>query len=106
MQYFSHRFPEVGPAETRCVVLDEGSSGLKAGKYAFMELYCDDLHCDCRKVVIEVFLESEPEMPLALINFGWESAEFYRRKEFWGEMAWQELKNGSLDPVNPQSRHA
>ena len=42
---------------------------------------------------------------LAIINYGWESLEFYARKLGSGEYA-QEVVSASLDPLNPQSRHA
>jgi hypothetical protein len=43
-------FPEQGPWECRVVTVptgDEKKVGLPAGEYAFVELYCVDVDCDC-----------------------------------------------------------
>ena len=69
-----------------------------------LELYCDEADCDCRRVVIEVIARSTGET-LAIINFGWERASFYEQKLGSAEYA-REVIGASLDPLNPQSRHA
>ncbi len=59
---FVSRFPELGGRETRVATFMEGGE-VPAGKYFFLEYYCDDQDCDCRRVIIRVVLESpEPEI--------------------------------------------
>jgi hypothetical protein len=39
--------------ETRSVIVPEGLE-LPAGSYAFIEFFCDDPKCDCRRVIFQV----------------------------------------------------
>jgi len=103
MSPFIQRFPELGTNETRTITT-AGLAGLPADEYALLELYCDELGCDCRRVLIEVVARSTGDT-LAIINYGWECREFYKRKLGLDEYA-REVTNGSLDPMQPQSRHA
>ena len=48
--------------------------GLPDGEYAFVDSYCGDLTCDCRKVMIQVH---HNQRVVSMINYGWESAAFY-----------------------------
>ena len=103
MQHFWVRFPEIGPAETRCADLTAASGTLPAGNYAFAELYCLDPNCDCRRVVIQVLEKSDPHKVWATINFGWEPKAFYEAKFSWDKSAADEITAASLDPLNAQS---
>lgn len=78
---------------------------LPAGEYAFMEFYCNDLTCDCRRTFIEVIANGRPGI-LASINFGWEDTDFYRRKMPYDRNAPRQITLGSLDPLNEQSEFA
>jgi hypothetical protein len=54
---FISRFPELGGKET-CVVTvlrKRVYGSLPPDQYAFVELYCDDKGCDCRRVMISVY---------------------------------------------------
>lgn len=104
---FCKYFPELGAKETRCAYLGGSQQGAPAGKYMFLELYCDDVDCDCRRVLFKVIKENDPDNKvLATINYGWESLDFYARK-LGGDkkMAW-EVITAILDPLNPQSEYA
>jgi|ERR1035437_7986309 hypothetical protein len=103
---FYTRFPEIAARETRSVHVVAPGGPLPLGEYSYIELYCDELGCDCRRVVLEVVTPKEPYNPLAVINFGWESAEFYSRKLFGDARAGREITRASLDPINPQSKNA
>lgn len=103
MTPFIQRFPELGTRETRTITT-AGLQGLPADEYALLELYCNEHGCDCRRVVIEVVARSTGET-LAIINYGWESLDFYEKKLRSEEYA-REVVGGSLDPMNRQSRHA
>lgn len=101
---FFERFPELFKRETRVITLPQGARGLAAGKYAFVELFCNDPGCDCRRVVIQVWPDPAGEPTLATINFGWERESFYARK--FDIKAAREIKSACLDPLNEQSEHA
>ena len=103
--------PEIAQREVRCIHLQAvpgvaPDSGLSAGEYAFVEFYCDDLACDCRRVFLQVIARHRQDQVLASINYGWEKESFYRKRMPWDPEAPREVVQGSLDPMNPQSEHA
>jgi len=81
-------------------------AGLPAGQYAFIELYCSDLSCDCRRVFIQVIERNHQDNVFASINFGWEKEAFYRKRLPWDPDAPRAIVRGSLDPMNEQSEYA
>lgn len=52
------------------------SRGLPDGEYRFVDMYCIDPGCDCRKTIIRVFHNGKH---VSTLNYGWESPAFYRR---------------------------
>ena len=82
------------------------SSSLSAGEYAFVEFYCEDLNCDCRRVFLQVIARHQRDQVLASINYGWEKESFYRKRMSWDPDSAREIVRGSLDPINQQSEHA
>lgn len=101
---FIERFPDLGTRETRTVTVPHGHK-LPSGEYGFMELYCDERGCDCRRVTISVL---RPETGWgriwATISYGWESQDFYRK---WGSASDPvEMQGPSLDELNPQTEHS
>jgi hypothetical protein len=108
---FHSVLPEIAMREVRCVCLTEvpgvaPSSGLPAGEYAFVEFYCEDLDCDCRRVFIQVIARHRQDTVLASINYGWEKESFYRKRMAWDPDAGRKVVRGELDPLNEQSKHA
>ncbi|MGV8120124.1 MAG: hypothetical protein AB2L14_10235 [Candidatus Xenobiia bacterium LiM19] len=104
---FFQYFPDIARMETRAISVPEGSpSGLPADDYGFVELYCDEPGCDCRRVFFNVMSNSAGK-DLAVIAWGWESREFYKR---WlgsnDRRVIDELKGPSLNIGSPQSRLA
>jgi hypothetical protein len=53
MTPFMERFPEVGARETRSVTVTNRQD-LPDGEYGFLEFYCNEPGCDCRRVMIDV----------------------------------------------------
>jgi len=102
---FHMAFPELAKRETRSVIVGPGP-GLPVGEYAYIEFYCDDPGCDCRRVFVQVISADHPQTVLASINFGWERESFYRHKMPYDPEAPREITRGCLDPINEQSEHA
>lgn len=44
------------------------------GEYQFVDMYCIDPSCDCRKTMIQVL---HNDQLVSIINFGWESSDYY-----------------------------
>lgn len=94
-------FPPGAPVETRSVIAC-GAKGLRDGTYRFVEFYCDEPGCDCRRVVIQVWNESDT--PLATFNFGWESPEFYTKWSKTGDpVVGKEMASLTPELFGPQS---
>ena len=83
---FSKRFPGLAERETRTVTLlsECNEWNLPAGQYAFLESYCGDRKCDCRRVFINVgYLDKsfsagkEKLRILATIGYGWDTLDYY-----------------------------
>ena len=100
--------PQLAEAETRAITLPSADNEFKlpAGTYLFVETFCNEKGCDCRKVMFSVFHNME-KMSLAVISYGWESEAFYKK---WmrvndKELARQMMKP-SLNELSPQSIYA
>ena len=102
MQEFASRFLQVAAEETRTIhVLEPG--GIPLGEYGFLEFFCADPRCDCRRVMLQV---TTPDGNVwATIGFGWEKVKFYRRWAHGADFA-DEMAGVSLDPLNRQSEFA
>ncbi len=104
---FYEYFPEIAKNETRSItVMEKSNTGLPAGEYGFLELYCNERKCDCRRVFFYVVTPSRTQ-PLAVIAYGWENPEFYARwmRDDSPEVI-EELKGPSLNMASPQSNLA
>jgi hypothetical protein len=100
---FHAKVPEIGFTETRSATILPGNS-VPAGEYGFIEFYCDDPQCDCRRVMVKV-VGRDNDTIWATISYGWETAKFYK-KWMYGAATANDLCGASLDPLNPQSAHA
>ena len=102
---FMERFPELGARETRSVTVPP-QQDLPEGDYGFVELYCDEPGCDCRRVMIDVLRpETGWSKVWATISYGWESLDFYRKWSGSGSDP-TEVKGPYLDPLNPQTQYS
>ncbi len=93
LQPFQNFRPDLAFEECRFLSFegeDDGNS-IPAGQFAFMEWYCDEPDCDCRRMLLTVMQPDNPE-PLATISYG-----FDRSSEMAGPF---------LDPFLPQSDYA
>ena len=101
---FYTRFRELAFQEMRTATLPQGYLGVPPGEYGFVELYCNEAGCDCRRVHLQVVTPPPNSRVLANINYGWGSEAFYRR---WGAAPDPFTGAGPfLDPLNAQSEHA
>ena len=101
---FMERFHDLAKRETKSIlVLDQ--TQLPPGEWGFLEFYCNEPGCDCRRVIICVMRPDTGWRKVwATIGYGWESLDFYRK---WGHgMEDDELKGPYLDPLNPQSEYS
>jgi hypothetical protein len=104
-------FPEVAQREVRCVHIAPAAagtpdSGLQADEYLYVEYYCEDLGCDCRRVFLEVISRGQPGKVFASIGYGWEKESFYRKRMPWAPDEARGTVRGELDPMNKQSEFA
>ncbi len=105
---FRQYFKEIAEAETRSITLFEGNeSGLPPGEYGFVEFYCDEKNCDCRRVHLMVVADWNREKPLAMLGFGWESPKFYDKWMHGADKKMAEQMAGvSLEPFFAQTKYA
>jgi hypothetical protein len=88
--------PQVAERETRTVtVLGENPWGLPRAQYSLLEMYCDELECDCRRVFLYVVSSSRKGLEV-VIAYGWETPEFYAR---WLKDDDPELVSELMGPV-------
>jgi len=105
MTPFMARFPELGARETRSATAI-GRRELPDGEYGFLELYCDEPGCDCRRVTILVLRPQTGWSKIwATISYGWEGPGFYRE---WSRAGSDpiEMQGPCLDPINAQTQYA
>jgi hypothetical protein len=101
MLAFHTRFGDLAFKETRSVTVPAGNP-MPADEYGFLELYCTDETCDCRRVIVKVLGQHSAGKVWATISYGWESAAFYRRWSPGWDSA-PEWHRPTLDPLNPQT---
>jgi hypothetical protein len=90
----------------RQVTLKE-SPQLPDGMYEFIDQYCTDPDCDCRKTMIQVVHEGQR---VATISFGWEPPEYYTKwmgmgadDQFARDMSGASIDMSSPDRLNPDA---
>ncbi|MBN1312738.1 MAG: hypothetical protein JXB30_15090 [Anaerolineae bacterium] len=99
---FHEEFPDIAEKETRMLTVFD-LPGLPAGQYLFVEAYCNEPGCDCRRVFFNVF-DAHTHQLEAVIAYGWESRDFYAT--WLGEdnpAIIRELQGPVLNVGSPQS---
>jgi hypothetical protein len=105
MEPFYTKFPKLAAKEMRTAFL-QNYPGLPDGAFGFVESYCDEDGCDCRRVMIDVLTPETKDKAWATIGFGWESVEYYRKWVGCSMSEAKEHKGPILDPLNPQTEYA
>ena len=114
MTPFHSFFPELAQREVRCLHLGVSpewqphqAPELPPDEYVYMELYCEELGCDCRRVFLQVIRKGDLDKVLASIVYGWDKESFYRKRISWdADAEANRIVRGHLDPINPQSEFA
>ena len=106
-QLFHDLFPKIAEPETRTVTVPKDSNiALPPASYAFLEMFCNEPGCDCRRVFFYVISSLSNDVE-AVIAYGWESREFYAK---WlhhdNPRSLAELQGPVLNFGSPQSRLA
>jgi hypothetical protein len=104
---FHDYFPELAERETRSLTIPPGSPlGLPPGEYGFLESFCDEPGCDCRRVMLTVIARDRPGIQ-AVIAWGWEDIDFYRRWLKYGDEAEaHDMKGPALNWGSPATELA
>ena len=77
IQLFHSRFPEVAERETRTItVIGPSHFNVPPAHYSFIEMFCDEPACDCRRVFFSVVSSLQNDIK-AVIAWGWEDKSFY-----------------------------
>ena len=101
---FYSRFGDLAFRETRSATV-HGDPAIPDGEYGFVEFYCDDINCDCRRVLINVISATTGNKVWATINYGWENVAYYEKWTRSKELA-REVVGAALDPLNTQTEYA
>lgn len=89
MYPYIEMFPE---SMNECrVVYARGHVELPDDEYGFIELYCTDPECDCKRVMINV-IATTSQKHLATINYGFDPED--------------DMPGPFLDPLNKQSEYS
>ena len=100
---FNTFFPELAIDEMRVLHIN-GMGVVPDDEYGLVEFYCDEIDCDCRRVIINVVSHKSGKF-LASISYGWESLQFYEKWTGNRKDA-EEAIGPYLDPLNEQSDYA
>lgn len=102
---FFEYFPDLAKQETRVATVSNHLD-LPDAEYALVELYCDTVDCDCRRVMFNV-ISSQTDEIMAVVGYGWESKKFYAK---WmrsdNPKLINDLKGPALNVGSSQTRYA
>jgi len=102
---FDERFGELAWKETRSLTVFDDPR-LAGDEFGFIEAYCNDENCDCRRVFFNVISRKRKEI-VAVIAFGWESEAFYAKWYRRNDPAIiRQMQGPILNPGSPQSELA
>ena len=106
-QSFHDKFPDIAEKESKFIILSENNKyGLPSGNYLFVEMFCNDKKCDCRRVFLMVF-SSVFNKAEAVICWGWDTRDFYKKwLGFYDKEEINELIGPALNQTSYQSNLA
>jgi hypothetical protein len=94
--------------EIRCVTITRTDDEVPPGVYAFVESFCDEEDCDCRRAFIHAYgMEGAWERRhLATIGYGWEDDDFYADWMHGQRDMTRGMSGARLEPMQAQSESA
>ena len=98
------KFPGIAQKETRSITLIDDSNGVEEGKYTFLEFFCSDKKCDCRRVMVQVVNPTGHHM--ATLSYGWENLDFYLKWTYGHEESAHAMVGAQLYDFSPQTKHS
>jgi len=102
---FYERFKEIAMKETRSITI-RNNPDLPDDEVGFLELYCNDENCDCRRVFFNVVSRKRGK-DVAVIAYGWEDSGFYARWYRQNDpQIIREMQGPILNPGSSQSELA
>ncbi len=102
---FYERFRNLAFLETRSITV-QNNPELPDDDYGFLEAYCNDENCDCRRVMFNVVSHKRNSL-VAVIAYGWESKAFYTKWFHYDDPEIiRELQGPILNPGSEQSEFA
>lgn len=99
---FNSKFPQIAEKETRSITILDNSYGLENGQYFFIELFCTDRTCDCRRAMVKVI--GPGGKFFATLSYGWESLEFYTQWMFGDSSISDTIVGTQLYSLAPQTK--
>lgn len=97
---FGDLFPDLAARQMIHLWIDPPGMELPVNSYWFLEYYCDEPECDCRRVILDVLGGGYDGRVFASIHYGWETLEFYRAFDPDPNLANARLlKQGVLNPA-------
>lgn len=99
---------ELASKETRSLNVFHETDGLPAGEYGFIDSYCSDPSCDCRRVFINVICSAGAlaGRHLAVIGYGWEGLQFYKSWMHGDLETAKQLCGVGIEPCQVRSEYA
>jgi len=83
--------------QVRSIVLSD-SPGLPDGEYRFIDFYCTDKNCDCRKTIIHIH---HNDRHVSTVSYGWENPQFYVKWMGRDDEVAREMSGLSIDFASP-----
>lgn len=78
-QSFQELLPEIAEDETQSITILQNEPGFPpVGQYMFIELFCNEIDCDCRNVMIVIF-HVEKKRQIARLRYCWETKSYYEK---------------------------
>ena len=106
LEPFDRICPEIARAERHVCDVNSPVLGVPLGPYVLREFYCTEPGCDCRRVLVQLVPLNEASLRVvASVNFGWETAKYYRKWSRDPEL-WREMAGATLEPFAEQGAQA
>lgn len=93
------------PGKLRQIMVLQDGFDLPRDTYVFVENFCIDRNCDCRKVMVNAISKSNEKI-LGTFTYGWEKLGYYTKWLYGDKELAIQLKGPALEPGGIQSEYA